>query len=118
MLAAVRRVAQAVLNVDPTAQVVFDQASTGTYAGVMTGSGGLSKQGTAALVGRAVGGGDWPLARRTAREMGLPKTRKRGGSVAGRLLSTSRTPAGLSMGAATQKNGRTLAKKWASRPTR
>lgn len=32
-------------------------------------------------------------ARRTAREMGLPKTRKRGGSQAGRLLSTSRTPA-------------------------
>ncbi len=32
-------------------------------------------------------------ARRTAREMGLPKTRKRGGSLPGRLLSTSRTPA-------------------------
>jgi hypothetical protein len=32
-------------------------------------------------------------ARRTAREMGLPKTRRRGGSEPGRLLSTSRTPA-------------------------
>ena len=42
-----------------------------------------------------LGGADKALriARRTAREMGLPKTRKRGGSVAGRLLSTSRTPA-------------------------
>jgi hypothetical protein len=44
---------------------------------------------------RKLGGADKALrtARRTARELGLPKTRKRGGSQAGRLLSTSRTPA-------------------------
>ena len=44
---------------------------------------------------RKLGGADKALraARRTARELGLPKTRKRGGSEPGRLLSTSRTPA-------------------------
>lgn len=52
---------------------------------------GLSKF----FAARKLGGPDKALraARRTAREMGLPKTRKRGGSQAGRLLSTSRTPA-------------------------
>ncbi len=52
---------------------------------------GLSKF----FAARKLGGADKALraARRTAREMGLPKTRKRGGSQAGRLLSTSRTPA-------------------------
>lgn len=52
---------------------------------------GLSKF----FAARKLGGPEKALriARRTAREMGLPKTRKRGGSVAGRLLSTSRTPA-------------------------
>ncbi|MBL8333989.1 MAG: hypothetical protein JNM08_12830 [Rubrivivax sp.] len=44
---------------------------------------------------RKLGGAEKALraARRTARDMGLPKTRKRGGSEPGRLLSTSRTPA-------------------------
>lgn len=44
---------------------------------------------------RKLGGAEKALraARRLAREMGLPKTRKRGGSPQGRLLSTSRTPA-------------------------
>ena len=44
---------------------------------------------------RKLGGADKALraARRTSRELGLPKTRKRGGSEPGRLLSTSRTPA-------------------------
>ena len=52
---------------------------------------GLSKF----FAARKLGGAEKALrlARRTAKEMGLPKTRKRGGSVAGRLLSTSRTPA-------------------------
>jgi hypothetical protein len=52
---------------------------------------GLSKF----FAARKLGGADKALraARRTAREMGLPKTRKRGGSEPGRLLSTSRTPA-------------------------
>ena len=52
---------------------------------------GLSKF----FAARKLGGADKPLraARRTAREMGLPKTRRRGGSEPGRLLSTSRTPA-------------------------
>jgi hypothetical protein len=52
---------------------------------------GLSKF----FAARKLGGTDKALraARRTAREMNLPKTRKRGGSVPGRLLSTSRTPA-------------------------
>jgi hypothetical protein len=55
------------------------------------GGAGLSKF----FAARKLGGADKALraARRTARDMGLPKTRKRGGSVAGRLLSTSRTPA-------------------------
>lgn len=52
---------------------------------------GLSKF----FAARKLGGAEKALraARRTAREMGLPKTRKRGGSQPGRLLSTSRTPA-------------------------
>ncbi|MBK9363614.1 MAG: hypothetical protein IPM99_22165 [Rubrivivax sp.] len=52
---------------------------------------GLSKF----FAARKLGGADKALraARRTAREMGLPKTRRRGGSEPGRLLSTSRTPA-------------------------
>jgi hypothetical protein len=52
---------------------------------------GLSKF----FAARKLGGAEKALrtARRTAREMGLPKTRKRGGSEPGRLLSTSRTPA-------------------------
>jgi hypothetical protein len=52
---------------------------------------GLSKF----FAARKLGGPEKALraARRTAREMGLPKTRKRGGSEPGRLLSTSRTPA-------------------------
>ena len=52
---------------------------------------GLSKF----FAARKLGGSDKALraARRAAREMGLPKTRKRGGSRPGRLLSTSRTPA-------------------------
>ena len=52
---------------------------------------GLSKF----FAARKLGGADKALraARRTARELGLPKTRRRGGSRPGRLLSTSRTPA-------------------------
>lgn len=52
---------------------------------------GLSKF----FAARKLGGAEKALraARKTAREMGLPKTRKRGGSEPGRLLSTSRTPA-------------------------
>jgi hypothetical protein len=52
---------------------------------------GLSKF----FAARKLGGADKALraARRTAREMGLPKTRPRGGSQPGRLLRTSRTPA-------------------------
>lgn len=44
---------------------------------------------------RSLGGADKALraARRMQREMGLPRTRKRGGSELGRLISTSRTPA-------------------------
>lgn len=55
------------------------------------GGAGLSKF----FAARKLGGADKALraARRLARELGLPKTRKRGGSEAGRLLSTSRTPA-------------------------
>jgi len=52
---------------------------------------GLSKF----FAARKLGGADKALraARKTAKEMGLPKTRRRGGSEPGRLLSTSRTPA-------------------------
>jgi hypothetical protein len=52
---------------------------------------GLSKF----FAARKLGGAAKALreARRTARELGLPKTRQRGGSRPGRLLSTSRTPA-------------------------
>ena len=52
---------------------------------------GLSKF----FAARKLGGADKALraARRAAREMGLPKTRRRGGSEPGRLLITSRTPA-------------------------
>jgi hypothetical protein len=52
---------------------------------------GLSKF----FAARKLGGADKALraARRTAKEMGLPKTRRRGGSEPGRLLSTSKTPA-------------------------
>lgn len=52
---------------------------------------GLSKF----FAARKLGGADKALraGRRMARDMGLPKTRKRGGSEPGRLLSTSKTPA-------------------------
>ncbi|VHO02956.1 autotransporter-associated beta strand repeat-containing protein [Candidatus Rhabdochlamydia sp. T3358] len=37
-------------NISNNASVVFDQATTGTYAGVISGSGGLTKQGTGTVI--------------------------------------------------------------------